>query len=170
MAAFVAACKEEGVPLPVSVQNSYSLLQRSDETGLIETLRAHDIGYLPYSPLSAGVLSGKYRGLEEAPKGSRMELFDGYMARFLATKGPAAVDAYCELADIHSMSPAALAVAFCESRPFVTSTIIGATSSAQLDENLAGFGQEWNEAMEAGVETVADTYPDPWRMLVRDGG
>ena len=46
------------------VQNSYSLLQRSDEMGLVEAMARHDIGYLPYSPLSAGVLSGKYRGLK----------------------------------------------------------------------------------------------------------
>jgi aryl-alcohol dehydrogenase-like predicted oxidoreductase len=170
VSAFVAACAAEDVPLPASVQNSYSLLQRSDETGLVETLRAHNIGYLPYSPLSAGVLSGKYRGLQSAPTGSRLALFDGYMERYLGTKGPNAVEAYCDLAEAHGLTPAALAIAFCESRAFVTSTIIGATTNAQLEENLAGFGIGWTEELEAGVQTISESYPDPWRMLVRDGG
>ena len=56
---FVAAAKAEGAPPPVSVQNNYSLLERTDEYGLVEAMRRHDVGYLPYSPLSAGVLSGK---------------------------------------------------------------------------------------------------------------
>jgi aryl-alcohol dehydrogenase-like predicted oxidoreductase len=167
---FVAACKSEGAPAPVSVQNSYSLLQRSDETGLVEALRHHDVSYLPYSPLSAGVLSGKYRGLDQPPRGSRLELFGGYFERYSGTRAPAAVEAYCELAQLHGMSPAALAIAFCESRPFVTSTIIGATSMAQLEDNMAGFGVEWTDELEAGVAAIAETYPDPWRMLVRDGG
>ena len=167
---FIAACKAEGAPPPVSVQNSYSLLQRSDETGLVEALRRHEVGYLPYSPLSAGVLSGKYRGLDAAPSGSRLKLFDGYFERYARTGAPAAVQAYCELAEDHGLSPAALAVAFCESRPFVTSTIIGATTIDQLETNLLGFGVQWTEELEAGVAAIAETYPDPWRMLVRDGG
>merc|ERR1712039_1065395 len=170
VSAFVAACLAEGVPLPVSVQNSYSLLQRNDEMGLVETMRAHDIGYLPYSPLSAGVLSGKYRGLTAPPAGSRLDIFSGYMERYLSTRGPQAVDAYCELAELHGLTPAELAIGFCESRPFVTSTIIGATSEAQLNENLSGFGMGWTDELEAGVQAISDTYPDPWRMLVRDGG
>merc|ERR1711869_55133 len=107
---FVAACKSEGAPAPVSVQNSYSLLP-------------------------AGVLSGKYRGLDQAPQGSRLELFNGYFERYSGTRAPAAVEAYCELAELHGMTPAALAIAFCDSRPFVTSTIIGARSMAQLEDN-----------------------------------
>jgi len=170
VSAFVAACAAEGVALPASVQNSYSLLQRTDEMGLVETMSAHKIGYLPYSPLSAGVLSGKYRGLSMPPAGSRLELFGGYMDRYLSTRGPEAVDAYSELAETHGLSPAQLAIAFCESRSFVTSTIIGATSGAQLDQNLAGFGIGWTEELEAGVQAISETYPDPWRMLVRDGG
>uniref|UniRef100_A0A7S4EWY1 NADP-dependent oxidoreductase domain-containing protein n=1 Tax=Chrysotila carterae TaxID=13221 RepID=A0A7S4EWY1_CHRCT len=83
---FARVCDALGVPRPVSVQNSYSLLQRSDETGLVEAMRRLDVGYLPYSPLSAGVLSGKYRGLQTPPAGSRMELFQGYMDRYLKSQ------------------------------------------------------------------------------------
>jgi aryl-alcohol dehydrogenase-like predicted oxidoreductase len=167
---FIAACKAEGIPPPVSVQNSYSLLQRGDEEGLVEAMCRHDVGYLPYSPLSAGVLSGKYSGLSKPPAGSRLELFDGYFERYSSTSAPSAVEAYAELAQLHGLSPSALAIAFCESRPFVTSTIIGATSLEQLEDNLTGFGLEWTDELEAGVKAISETYPDPWRMLVRDGG
>ena len=68
------------------------------------------------------------------------------------------------------LSPTALAIAFCESRPFMTSTIVGATSMAQLTDNLAGFGVEWTEDLEEGVQEILERYPDPWRTLVRGGG
>ena len=68
------------------------------------------------------------------------------------------------------LSPTALAIAFCESRPFMTSTIVGATSMAQLTDNLAGFGVEWTEDLEDGVQEILERYPDPWRTLVRGGG
>jgi len=171
VSAFVAACEREGAPPPVSVQNSYSLLQRTDETGLVEALRHHDVGYLPYSPLSAGVLSGKYRSLKEAPTDTRLNLFgSGYFDRFKGTCAPLSVEAYATLAEQYDLSPAALAIAFCDSRPFVTSTIIGATSLEQLEENLAGFEVKWTEDLEEGVELIHSSFPDPWRMLVRDGG
>jgi len=182
---FVAACKAEGAPKPVSVQNSYSLLTRSDELGLVEAMRQHDVGYLAYSPLSAGVLTGKYAGYHsgtfldvvvrreeaaEPPGGSRLSLFPGYMDRYLRTYAPEAVADYAQLAVDAGLSPAALAIAFCESRPFMASTIVGATSLAQLNENLAGFGVEWTDDLEDGVNDILARYPDPWRMLVRDGG
>jgi hypothetical protein len=80
---FVAAAAREGAPPPASVQNGYNLLQRNDENGLLEAMRHHGVSYLPYSPLSAGVLSGKYNQQPgylrtRPPAGSRMTLFDGY--------------------------------------------------------------------------------------------
>lgn len=170
VSAFIAAAEREGAPPPVSVQNSYSLLQRSDEIGLVETLRHHNVSYLPYSPLSAGVLSGKYNGLKSAPDGSRLKLFDNYFERYSSTVAPQCVDAYSKIAPLYDLSPAALAIAFCDSRPFVTSTIIGATTAEQLEINLQGFGVEWTDELEAEVARIHSYYPDPWRMIVRDGG
>lgn len=167
---FVAAATREGAPPPCSVQNSYSLLQRSDEVGLVETVRHHDVAYLPYSPLSAGVLSGKYDGLEEAPEGTRLKLFDAYFDRYANTCAPECVECYKKLAFDHDISPAALAIAFCDTRPFVTSTIIGATSVEQLEINLQGFGVEWTEDLEAEIARIHAYFPDPWRMIVRGGG
>jgi len=170
VSAFIAAAMREGAPPPVSVQNSYSLLQRSDEIGLVEALRHHDVAYLPYSPLSAGVLSGKYDGMEAPPKGSRLQLFDSYFDRYSGTCAPECVDCYSKIALNHDISPSALAIAFCNSRPFVTSTIIGATSLEQLEINLQGFRVEWTDELEAEVAKIHNYYPDPWRMIVRDGG
>mmetsp|Transcript_13177 Transcript_13177/g.33769 ORF Transcript_13177/g.33769 Transcript_13177/m.33769 type:complete len:382 (-) Transcript_13177:327-1472(-) len=167
---FVAAATREGAPPPASVQNSYSLLQRSDEVGLVEAVRHHDVAYMPYSPLSAGVLSGKYDGLEDAPEGSRLKLFDAYFERYANTCAPECVQCYKDLAINHGISPAALAIAFCNSRPFVTSTIIGATSVEQLEVNLQGFGVEWTDELEEEVARIHAYFPDPWRMIVRGGG
>ena len=171
VSAFVAAAAAEGAPPPVSVQNSYSLLQRSDEVGLVETVRHHDVAYLPYSPLSAGVLTGKYEGLAEAPAGSRLRLFDNYFERYAQTCAPECVDCYSKAAFAAGISPAALAIAFCDSRPFVTSTIVGATSTEQLELNLQGFAKDiWSEELEAEVARIHNYFPDPWRMIVRGGG
>ena len=170
VAEFVAAASREGAPPPVSVQNSYSLLQRSDEVGLVEAVRHHDVAYLPYSPLSAGVLSGKYDGLPQAPEGTRLKLFDSYFDRYANTCAPECVECYKKLAFNHGISPAALAIAFCDSRPFVTSTIIGATSVEQLEINLQGFGVEWTDDLEEEIKRIHAYFPDPWRMIVRGGG
>ena len=105
-----------------------------------------------------------------APPGARLRLFPGYMERYLASEGPAAVALYSELASSFRMSPSAFAVAFCESRRFVSSTIVGATETSHLLDAFDGFGVEWTDAMEEGVQEVLQKYPDPWRMLVRDGG
>merc|ERR1719201_3124268 len=170
VSAFVAAATREGAPPPVSVQNSYSLLQRSDEVGLVEAMRHHGVAYLPYSPLSAGVLSGKYDGLEDAPEGTRLKLFDSYFERYANTCAPECVECYKKAALEHGISPAALAIAFCDTRPFVTSTIIGATNTEQLEINLQGFGVDWTDELEAEVARIHAYFPDPWRMIVRGGG
>jgi len=169
---FARVCDAVGVQRPVSVQNSYSLLGRSDEIGMVEAMVRLGVTYLPYSPLSAGVLSGKYAGLKVAPKGSRLSLFGGgsYFDRYEASQAPSAVAEYTAIAAKHGLTPSAFAIAFCDARPFPISTIIGATSLAQLDDNLAGFAVKWTAEMEADCERVYAQYPDPWRMLVRDGG
>jgi len=170
VSAFAAAAAAEGAPPPVSVQNEFSLLQRADECGLVEATCHHGMSYVPYSPLSAGVLTGKYDGLATAPANSRLGLFDSYYERYMKTCAPECVDCYRSAALAYDVSPAALAIAFCDSRPFVTSTIIGATSIEQLEINLQGFNVEWTDELEAEIERVHRYYPDPWRMTIRDGG
>ena len=84
---------------------------------------------MPYSPLSAGVLANKYAvPAEAAPDGTRLQLFDSYFERYANTCAPECVQCYADAAAKFGLSPAALAIAFCDSRPFVSSTIIGTTN------------------------------------------
>ena len=85
-------------------------------------------------------------------------------------QGPAAVDAYVAVARKHGLTPAQLALAHCNSRDFVTSTIIGATTMPQLAENLAAFRYEWTQELEDDVRSVYAQYPNPWRVQVAGGG
>ena len=125
----------DGLDLPriVSIQNPYNLLNRSFEVGLAEISHREKVGLLAYSPLAFGTLSGKY--LEARPENARLSLFPDY-ARYTKPEGVAATRAYVELARNLGLSPAQMALAFINSRPFVTSAIIGATTLTQLDENL----------------------------------
>lgn len=179
--AFRKAASQLAIPTPVVVQNAYSLLQRHDEYELIpNAMEASDeaggrseISYLAYSPLSAGVLSGKYALAEAATKAagktkkrSRLGLIKGYAEGFTQTQAPSAVSAYVRCARKHGITPAQLAIAHCNSRGFVTSTIVGATSMTQLAENLQGFSVRWTQEMEDDVLEIFRKYPDPWRVQV----
>lgn len=171
---FRRAARELGVDQPCCVQNAYSLLQRVDEAELIPALAGLDgeapISYLPYSPLSGGVLSGKYGSRRKAPRRSRLSLRKGYTESFKSSNGPKAVDLYVELARAFGITPTQLALAHCRSRPFVASTIVGATSTSQLAENLQGFSVEWTQEMETLVRAAYAQYPEPWRVQIAGMG
>jgi len=182
---FRAASASVGLSPPAVVQNAYSLLQRADELNLIpETfeLGAEETpcSYLAYSPLSGGVLTGKYQPADarsnkpgtaaKAMKRSRLGLFRGYSESFKKTKGPQAVTEYMQVAKRHGVTPSQLAIAHCNSRDFVAATVIGATSLAQLAENMMGFQVEWTQEMEDDVLAVYRKYPDPWRVQIAGGG
>jgi len=175
---FIKACDAAGVDRPVCVQNAYSLVQRGDETALIDLLDEHKLSYLPYSPLAGGVLSGKYSASRTKRsktggamrKRSRLGLVRGYEESFTNSKGPQAVDLYCAVAKKYGVTPTQLAIALCHSRSFVTSTIIGATALTQLAEDLQGFNVEWTQEMEDEVVTIYKALPDPWRVQVAGMG
>jgi len=174
VAAFRAAAREVGLSAPVCMQNAYSLLQRADEIEvipeLLENPQEERVSYVAYSPLSAGVLSGKYATRAKTPKRSRLSLFKGYANSFKETDGPAAVDEYVLVARKHGMTPSQLAIAHCNSRDFVTSTIIGATSLPQLAENIAAFNVQWTQELENDVRMIYSKFPNPWRVQVPGGG
>jgi aryl-alcohol dehydrogenase-like predicted oxidoreductase len=169
--AFVQAAKDQGVPGPISIQNSYSLLVREFEAGLTEVCsqRHENIGLLAYSPLAGGVLTGKY-AKAGSPANSRLNLLTGYKDRYDGSMAPEAVAKYAEVASKYGMTPAEFALAFCKSRTFVPSTIIGATTLEQLKENVNAFTKEWTAEMEADVEKIAKRYPEPWRTPQKGGG
>ncbi|MGB0954857.1 MAG: NADP(H)-dependent aldo-keto reductase [Panacagrimonas sp.] len=152
---------EKNLARIVSIQNPYSLLNRSFEVNLSEFSHREDIGLLAYSPLAFGVLSGKY--LDGAmPENSRLQLFKRF-SRYTSPQGTAAARAYVELARAHDLDPAQMALAFVNSRPFVTANIIGATTMAQLRSNIGSAQIELSDALCKSIEEVhrQHTYPCP---------
>lgn len=131
---FLALADAEGLPRPASIQNPYSLLNRSFEIGLAEIAVREACGLLAYSPLGFGTLSGKYLDGEPPPHG-RLTLFPQYR-RYTGTRAVAATRAYTTIARRHGLDPAQMALAAVIRQPFVTAAIIGATTLEQLDTDL----------------------------------
>jgi len=131
---YVTAAEHKNLPRVASIQNAYSLINRTFEVNLAEIARREDVGLLAYSALGQGYLSGKYRD-GALPKGARKTLFDR-LQRYEKPGAEDTVNAYLDLADEHGIDPAQMAIAFAASRSFMTSVIIGATSLDQLQANL----------------------------------
>jgi aryl-alcohol dehydrogenase-like predicted oxidoreductase len=156
---YLTLARERGLARPVSIQNPYSLLNRSFEVGLAEVTHREGLGLLAYSPLGFGTLSGKYLA-DPAPSGARMTLFKQY-GRYSNPQGVLATQRYVELARAHGLDPAQLAIAFVASRSFVTSAIIGATSLTQLDTNLGAAELSLGDALLKALEEVQIDIPNP---------
>jgi aryl-alcohol dehydrogenase-like predicted oxidoreductase len=160
MAQFLKIAEQLNLPRVVSIQNPYSLLNRTFEIGLAEMAIREQVGLLAYSPMAFGLLSGKYRNGQK-PAGSRMALFGDYFDRYSNPQALAAADAYIELADKHGLSPAQLSLAFVNQQPFVTSNIIGATTLQQLQENIESAQLTLSEELLAEIEAIHTRYPNP---------
>ena len=167
VAAFQTTADLLGLPRPVSVQNSYSLLVRNEfESGMQEACSAANgnLGLLAYSPLAGGSLTGKYmNGVRSAPASSRLRKYTGFMHRFLSDPCSEAIREYAKMADSVSMPLAPLALAFVYSRPFVTSTIIGATSLQQLEDNVHALNVPISPEVHRLIEGVYRRFVDPSR-------
>jgi len=156
---FLEAAERLGLPRVVSVQNPYSLLNRTYEIGLAEISIREQAGLLAYSPLAFGVLSGKY--LEGAqPAGARLTLFPDY-TRYSNPRALAATERYVAVARDHGLDPAQMALAYVNTRPFLTSTIVGATSLEQLKANIASIDVALSDGVLADIEHVHELYPNP---------
>ncbi len=147
------------LPRMITIQNPYNLLNRSFEVGLAEVAMRSKIGLMAYSPLGFGVLSGKYIGGMK-PASSRITLFPSY-TRYSSQNAAKASERYYELARQHGLSPAQMALAFVISRPFVMSTIIGATSMVQLQENIASIDVELPTTVLEGIDAIHNDFPNP---------
>ncbi len=143
----------------VSIQNPYSVLNRSFEIGLSEIACRENVGLLAYSPLGFGVLSGKYLDGKK-PAGSRLTLFQEY-SRYTKGQGIKATEAYVQLARDHNLDPAQMALAFVNTRPFVTSTIIGATTMDQLKTDIDSIDLVLSEEVLQGIDEIHQRYPNP---------
>lgn len=146
-------------PRIVSLQNAYSLINRTFEANLAEVCDREDIGFLAYSPLAQGYLTGKYdHGAR--PEGARTTLFN--RGQRYETPNAAEVQLeYNELARNFGMEPAVFANAYVTSRPFVTSNIIGATALWQLDMALSSADVMWTEQMQAAVDAIHQRVGNP---------
>ncbi|ARS52021.1 NADP(H)-dependent aldo-keto reductase [Kushneria konosiri] len=147
------------LPRVVSVQNPYSLLNRSYEIGMAEISHRENVGLLAYSPLAFGVLSGKYLG-GVRPDGARLTLFDRFQ-RYNSTLAEEATWAYVDIARRFDLSPAQMALAWVNTRPFLTSNIIGATTLEQLDHNIASEGMTLSDEVIEAIEDVHKRLPNP---------
>ncbi len=156
---YLEIAQREGLPRIVSVQNPYNLLNRTFEIGLAEIAHREAVGLLAYSPLAFGVLSGKYLGGTQPP-GARLTLFERFQ-RYSNPQGEAATRAYVELARDNGLDPAQMALAFVNTRGFLTSTIIGATHLEQLAADIAGIGIELSLAVLEGIEAIHREHPNP---------
>ena len=151
--------REMGLPRIASIQNVFNLLHRTFEMGLTETCHREQVSLLAYSPLAFGLLSGKYIGNDQAP--GRMSLFPQFGARYRKPEVDGAIAAYANLARKHGLTPTQLALAWVVRRWYVASTIIGATTLEQLEENLGCLDVKLTAELEAAVETIHRKSPNP---------
>ena len=156
---FLQLAEQCGLPRAVSIQNPFSLLNRTFEVGLAEIAHHEQCGLLAYSPLGFGVLSGKYLN-GTRPEGARISLFERF-SRYTNPRCEHATAAYVELARSHGLNPAQMALAFVTSRPFVTSTIIGATNLEQLQDNLDSANIRLDDNILEAIEAIHADNPNP---------
>ena len=151
--------KKHNLPRMITIQNSYSLLNRTFEGGLAEVSLREDIGLLAYSPMAFGVLSGKYiKGI--AADNARLKLFPRF-ARYSSEQSTEAAKQYLKLAEASNMTLAQMSLAFVNQRPFVTSNIIGATNLAQLKENIGSINVELSDELLQEINAIHNSIPNP---------
>ena len=156
---YLEISKNKNLPRMMSVQNPYSLVNRTYEIGMSEISIREKCGLLVYYPLASGALSGKYRN-GQMPKNARMTLFKGW-ERMLNPLAMKAYDEYHKLSKENNMTMVQLAQAFVNSRPFVTSNIIGATTMDQLKENIDSIKVELTEEIMEKINLIHNNNPNP---------
>jgi aryl-alcohol dehydrogenase-like predicted oxidoreductase len=160
---FVRLAEQHGLPRVATVQNGYSLINRVVDNGLDEVLHCTGVSLLAYSPLGFGLLTGKYdeRGFADPNSRGRMALFERMRQRWGRPESLAAARRYNALAREHGLTPARMALAFCFTNWRVASTIVGATSVAQLDECLDAWGTALSSELLAAIDSIRWEIRDP---------
>ncbi len=157
---FLSLSDKYDLPRVVSVQNPYSLLNRSYEVGMAEISIRESCGLLAYSPLAFGMLTGKYDD-DSFPDGARLTLFGDMFTRYTKEKGKKESKKLNNLAKQSGLSPSQMALAFVNSRDFVTSNIIGATNIDQLKENIDSFEIALDDDLISEIEKINQENPYP---------
>lgn len=164
VAEFVRLAEQHGLPRIATVQNPYCLINRVLENGLDEVMHQHDVSLLAYSPLGFGLLTGKYdaRGFDDPAQSGRMAIFDSMKKqRWGRAESLAAARRYNALAREHGLTPTTLALAWCYTKWQVASTILGVTSVAQLDEDLAAWGTTLVPEVLEAIDRIRWDIRDP---------
>jgi aryl-alcohol dehydrogenase-like predicted oxidoreductase len=156
---YLRLAEQYNLPRVASIQNPYSLLNRSFEIGLAEMAIREHVGLLAYSPLAFGMLSGKYRH-GARPADGRITLFERFK-RYSNPQAEAATEAYLQLAEEAGLAPAQMALAFINQQRFVTSNIVGATTMAQLKENIASADIRLTDEVFSGIAQIHQRYSNP---------
>jgi aryl-alcohol dehydrogenase-like predicted oxidoreductase len=157
---FIKQAELKGLPRIASIQNGYHLANRSFETGLDEVCFRENVGLLAYSPLAFGQLTGKY--LDNPKAHGRLTIFPpNWSPRYLRPTVQEATRRYAALARANGMTPTQLALAWCYSRWFIASTIIGATSLAQLEENIDAYDVALSDEVIKGINAIHADITNP---------
>lgn len=159
-------------PKICSIQNCFHLMDRTtfESGGLAESCspRHYNVGLLAYSPLAGGALTGKYLDWDAAPDGARFKKFGGFMGRYNYPMARHACELYAKLAKANGMTATELSLAWVYSRNFVTSTIIGATSLAQLEENVLALNKveqlKNDPSITVGIDAIDRMLNDPMKL------
>ncbi|KQS96620.1 MULTISPECIES: aldo/keto reductase [unclassified Rhizobium] len=155
----LALAEKHGLPRIASIQNEYNFLYRSFDLDLAEVSHHENVGLLAYSPLAAGLLSGKYLN-GARPKGSRLTINGDLGGRYTEHQEPA-VAAYAALAETYGLDLAQMQLAFSLTRPFMTSVIIGATTMEQLKTDIGAKDVTLSADVLAGIAKLHKMYPAP---------
>ncbi|MBC3906556.1 MULTISPECIES: aldo/keto reductase [Undibacterium] len=157
---FIKQAELQGTARIASIQNAYSLVNRAFEQGLDETCFRENVGLLAYSPLAFGQLTAKY--IDDAKAHGRLTIFPPtWSPRYMRPSVFEASKAYAALAREHGLTPAQLALAWCYSRSFVASTIIGATNLTQLRENIDALEVGLNDDLLQGINRIHEELSNP---------
>jgi aryl-alcohol dehydrogenase-like predicted oxidoreductase len=160
-AMWLQLAREMGAPEVVTIQNEYSLLCRHYDLDLAELSANEEVTLLAYSPLAAGILSGKYHGGETVPEGSRMSINKNLGGRVTNRVWPAA-QAYIDIAAAHGLDPAQMALRWAADKPFMGAVIIGATTPEQLERNLGAVDVTLSDEVLAEIEAAHKAHPLPF--------
>ena len=156
---YLKLSKDKDLPRMMSVQNPYSLLNRSYEVGLSEISIREKIGCLAYSPLASGYLSGKYRN-GKFPKGSRMERDFDFWTRYQKPNVEKAVEEYYKISKKYDLDISQMSIKFCEVQDFITSVIIGATTMDQLKTDIESVKVKLDKEVIKEINEIQKIYPN----------
>ena len=157
---YLEISKQKKLPRMMSIQNPYSLLNRTYEVGLSEISIRDKIGLLAYSPLASGFLTGKYRN-NSLPKNSRIERDGDFWTRYNKPNRNNAIEEYYKIAEKYSLDMAQMSIKFCEIQDFMTSVIIGATTMDQLKTNIESVNVNLSDDVIEEINKIQTIYPNP---------